>query len=168
MTAADERSIPAPANQARADREAVRSSLANSSAPSSTDAAFAPQPSSSWELRTPGSRVRRGARRKAQGPQGSPPSGVWEDLVGHPRFSQTWIMAGKVEPSLPPPLTDGATQRGTVMNSRSHCSRQSLGPGSLLHSPLPCFAPCSSCCSCGTGANSQLHALCGGQGPQKA
>ena len=45
MTAppAAERSIPAPANQALAGREAVRSSLANSSAPGCRDAAFAPQ-----------------------------------------------------------------------------------------------------------------------------
>lgn len=45
MTAlpAAERSIPAPANQALAGREAVRSSLANSNAPGLGDAAFAPQ-----------------------------------------------------------------------------------------------------------------------------
>lgn len=59
-----ERSIPAPANQALAGGEEVRSSLANGSTPSAGMLHSCPAPNPPWELGTPRSKV----RKRAQGP----------------------------------------------------------------------------------------------------
>lgn len=91
MTAppAAERSIPALANEARAGGEAVRSSLANRGAPSSRMLHLRPSP----QLLPPHPPVLGAGDPRVESQEegtrtlGFPTLGVWEDLVGYPRFS---------------------------------------------------------------------------------
>ena len=137
MTAppAAERSIPAPANQALAGREAVRSSLANSSAPGCRDAAFAPQHPLPLGARDPWVE----GEEEGTGTLGFPDF----RCVGRPsssaRFSLTVDYVWQSGVQSPTPylwpregnrLAQGHTVAGRV-----------LGLGSFPSSPLPFFAP---------------------------